>query len=221
MLGRSHLALTQAYHRLPILAGYGLRCYYAVACATTYCKQQRHEYLSPCSVACFARPPINSFLVLFPSAPFLPIFCRCSSLGTCMLSGSISISTSRFLCAVTGTRAQVVVARRVARICSVEEWLHAELCKKKGRKRAKRCSRTMAVILRCTEAQFCCPGWPARRCHRRPGRSGSGRSATEAKALKIHSEAERRRRERINAHLATLRRMIPDTKQVGAILLSS
>jgi hypothetical protein len=46
--------------------------------------------------------------------------------------------------------------------------------------------------------------------------SGSGRSATEAKALKIHSEAERRRRERINAHLATLRRMIHDTKQVGA-----
>ncbi|XP_066308403.1 putative transcription factor bHLH107 isoform X2 [Miscanthus floridulus] len=41
--------------------------------------------------------------------------------------------------------------------------------------------------------------------------SGSGRSATEARALKIHSEAERRRRERINAHLATLRSMIPDT----------
>ncbi|BAS70517.1 Os01g0159800 [Oryza sativa Japonica Group] len=46
--------------------------------------------------------------------------------------------------------------------------------------------------------------------------SGSGRSATEARALKIHSEAERRRRERINAHLTTLRRMIPDTKQVCA-----
>jgi hypothetical protein len=44
--------------------------------------------------------------------------------------------------------------------------------------------------------------------------SGSGRGATEAKALKIHSEAERRRRERISGHLATLRRMIPDTKQV-------
>ncbi|CAD6239684.1 unnamed protein product [Miscanthus lutarioriparius] len=44
--------------------------------------------------------------------------------------------------------------------------------------------------------------------------SGSGRSATEARALKIHSEAERRRRERINAHLATLRSMIPDTRQV-------
>nr|CAB3464056.1 unnamed protein product [Digitaria exilis] len=38
----------------------------------------------------------------------------------------------------------------------------------------------------------------------------SGRSATEAQSLKIHSEAERRRRERINAHLAALRRMIPD-----------
>ncbi|PWZ32384.1 Transcription factor bHLH106 [Zea mays] len=43
--------------------------------------------------------------------------------------------------------------------------------------------------------------------------SGSGRSATEARALKVHSEAERRRRERINAHLATLRRMVPDTRQ--------
>ncbi|XP_062183094.1 transcription factor bHLH30-like [Phragmites australis] len=43
---------------------------------------------------------------------------------------------------------------------------------------------------------------------------GSGRSATEARALKIHSEAERRRRGRINAHLATLKRMIPDTTQM-------
>ncbi|GJN35942.1 hypothetical protein PR202_gb24760 [Eleusine coracana subsp. coracana] len=52
--------------------------------------------------------------------------------------------------------------------------------------------------------------------------SSSGRSTTEAKALKIHSEAERRRRERINAHLATLRRMIPDTKQMDkATLLAS
>jgi hypothetical protein len=50
--------------------------------------------------------------------------------------------------------------------------------------------------------------------------SGSGRSATEARALKIHSEAERRRRERINAHLTTLRRMVPDTRQVRAILPS-
>ncbi|KAF0920741.1 hypothetical protein E2562_036825 [Oryza meyeriana var. granulata] len=49
--------------------------------------------------------------------------------------------------------------------------------------------------------------------------SGSGRSATEAKALKIHSEAERRRRERINAHLTTLRRMIPDTKQMDKATL--
>ncbi|KAL5228113.1 hypothetical protein ABZP36_016378 [Zizania latifolia] len=49
--------------------------------------------------------------------------------------------------------------------------------------------------------------------------SGSGRSATEARALKIHSEAERRRRERINAHLTTLRRMIPDTKQMDKATL--
>ncbi|EES00272.2 hypothetical protein BDA96_03G064900 [Sorghum bicolor] len=49
--------------------------------------------------------------------------------------------------------------------------------------------------------------------------SGSGRSTTEARALKIHSEAERRRRERINAHLATLRRMIPDTRQMDKATL--
>ncbi|RLN30938.1 transcription factor bHLH51-like [Panicum miliaceum] len=41
-----------------------------------------------------------------------------------------------------------------------------------------------------------------------------GRSATEARALKVHSDAERRRRERINAHLAALRRMVPDARQV-------
>ncbi|GJM94707.1 hypothetical protein PR202_ga11379 [Eleusine coracana subsp. coracana] len=52
--------------------------------------------------------------------------------------------------------------------------------------------------------------------------SSAGRSTTEARALKIHSDAERRRRERINAHLATLRRMIPDTKQMDkATLLAS
>lgn len=49
--------------------------------------------------------------------------------------------------------------------------------------------------------------------------SGSGRSATEARALKIHSEAERRRRERINAHLAALRRMVPDAKQMDKATL--
>ncbi|CAL4965428.1 unnamed protein product [Urochloa decumbens] len=49
--------------------------------------------------------------------------------------------------------------------------------------------------------------------------SGSGRSATEARALKIHSEAERRRRERINAHLTTLRRMVPDTRQMDKATL--
>lgn len=33
-------------------------------------------------------------------------------------------------------------------------------------------------------------------------------------ALRNHSEAERRRRERINAHLATLRNLIPGTNKV-------
>lgn len=42
------------------------------------------------------------------------------------------------------------------------------------------------------------------------------------RSLKVHSEAERRRRERINAHLATLRRMIPDASQMDkASLLAS
>ncbi|XP_051178187.1 transcription factor bHLH51 [Lolium perenne] len=52
--------------------------------------------------------------------------------------------------------------------------------------------------------------------------SSSGRSETEARSLKVHSEAERRRRERINGHLATLRRMMPDANQMDkATLLSS
>lgn len=37
-----------------------------------------------------------------------------------------------------------------------------------------------------------------------------------AMALKNHSEAERRRRERINAHLATLRTMVPCSDKVSA-----
>ncbi|KAM3347255.1 hypothetical protein ACQJBY_021308 [Aegilops geniculata] len=49
--------------------------------------------------------------------------------------------------------------------------------------------------------------------------TGSGRTKTEARALKVHSEAERRRRVRINAHLAALRRMIPDTKQMDKAAL--
>ncbi|PAN17447.1 hypothetical protein PAHAL_3G132100 [Panicum hallii] len=52
-----------------------------------------------------------------------------------------------------------------------------------------------------------------------PPPSSSGRSATEARALKVHSEAERRRRERINAHLAALRRMIPDARQMDKATL--
>ncbi|KAJ1282011.1 hypothetical protein BS78_03G017400 [Paspalum vaginatum] len=40
-------------------------------------------------------------------------------------------------------------------------------------------------------------------------RNGDRRADKAAMALKSHSEAERRRRERINAHLATLRTMVP------------
>ncbi|KAE8789332.1 Transcription factor bHLH51 [Hordeum vulgare] len=49
--------------------------------------------------------------------------------------------------------------------------------------------------------------------------SSSGRSATAVRSLKVHSESERRRRERINTHLATLRRMIPDANQMDKATL--
>lgn len=52
-------------------------------------------------------------------------------------------------------------------------------------------------------------------------RAGRGRSGgcgdlndRAAMALKSHSEAERRRRERINAHLSTLRGLIPSSDKV-------
>lgn len=53
---------------------------------------------------------------------------------------------------------------------------------------------------------------------------GVGRGAPEAKtamALKNHSEAERRRRERINSHLATLRTMVPCSDKVDPSSSSS
>ncbi|XP_078429125.1 transcription factor bHLH30-like [Wolffia australiana] len=58
----------------------------------------------------------------------------------------------------------------------------------------------------------------------RPERVGKNRLGAEpraAMALKSHSEAERRRRERINAHLSTLRSLIPGTcKMDKAALLT-
>lgn len=54
-----------------------------------------------------------------------------------------------------------------------------------------------------------------------PERKGDHRAEKVAMALKSHSEAERRRRERINAHLATLRTMVPCTdKMEKAALLA-
>lgn len=44
------------------------------------------------------------------------------------------------------------------------------------------------------------------------GDAASGVKTTAA--LKSHSEAERRRRERINAHLATLRSLVPSNEKV-------
>ena len=49
-----------------------------------------------------------------------------------------------------------------------------------------------------------------------PKRKGGAREEKAATALRSHSEAERRRRERINAHLATLRSMVPCTGKVSA-----
>nr|WIE96139.1 basic helix-loop-helix transcription factor [Loropetalum chinense var. rubrum] len=54
-----------------------------------------------------------------------------------------------------------------------------------------------------------------------PARVGK-KGASEAKAmaaLKSHSEAERRRRERINAHLATLRGLVPCTEKMDKATL--
>ncbi|PAN32911.1 hypothetical protein PAHAL_5G521300 [Panicum hallii] len=52
-----------------------------------------------------------------------------------------------------------------------------------------------------------------------PKRKGDRRSEKAAMALKSHSEAERRRRERINAHLATLRTMVPCTDKMDKAAL--
>jgi hypothetical protein len=46
-------------------------------------------------------------------------------------------------------------------------------------------------------------------------KGGGEREEKAATALRSHSEAERRRRERINAHLATLRSMVPCTDKVS------
>ena len=47
-------------------------------------------------------------------------------------------------------------------------------------------------------------------------KGGGGREEKAETALRSHSEAERRRRERINAHLATLRSMVPCANKVSA-----
>ncbi|XP_052183666.1 transcription factor bHLH30-like [Diospyros lotus] len=55
-----------------------------------------------------------------------------------------------------------------------------------------------------------------------PVRCGKKRGASEEKimaALKSHSEAERRRRERINAHLTTLRGLVPSVQKMDKATL--
>jgi len=51
-------------------------------------------------------------------------------------------------------------------------------------------------------------------------KGGGEREEKAATAMRSHSEAERRRRERINAHLATLRSMVPCADKVSAFLSS-
>lgn len=52
--------------------------------------------------------------------------------------------------------------------------------------------------------------------------SSSSSAIGRSEALKVHSQAEKRRRERINAHLSTLRRMVPDASKMDkASLLGS
>lgn len=55
---------------------------------------------------------------------------------------------------------------------------------------------------------------------RRNGHVGGVAEVRAALALKSHSEAERRRRERINSHLSTLRRLIPNTSKVRCFILA-
>ncbi|MQL70288.1 hypothetical protein Taro_002608 [Colocasia esculenta] len=53
----------------------------------------------------------------------------------------------------------------------------------------------------------------------RLGKKGVVSDARVAMALKSHSEAERRRRERINAHLSTLRSLVPSTDKLDKAAL--
>ena len=53
----------------------------------------------------------------------------------------------------------------------------------------------------------------------RIGKIGTSEAKAFA-ALKSHSEAERRRRERINAHLATLRGLVPCTEKVSICVVA-
>lgn len=48
------------------------------------------------------------------------------------------------------------------------------------------------------------------------GKKGDKTETKSVAALKSHSEAERRRRERINSHLTALRALVPSNEKVGA-----
>lgn len=54
------------------------------------------------------------------------------------------------------------------------------------------------------------------------GRSSSNKSERKStEACKSHREAERRRRQRINTHLSTLRSLLPNAAKVGHLITHS
>lgn len=53
------------------------------------------------------------------------------------------------------------------------------------------------------------------------GKKGDKTETKSVAALKSHSEAERRRRERINSHLTALRALVPSNEKVGAFFLKN
>lgn len=56
---------------------------------------------------------------------------------------------------------------------------------------------------------------------REVGKKGDRAETKSVAALKSHSEAERRRRERINAHLTALRGLVPSNEKVDGFFFFS
>lgn len=63
------------------------------------------------------------------------------------------------------------------------------------------------------------PGLPSLGAVSSSSSSSSAAGTGRSQALKVHSQAEKRRRERINDHLSTLRRMVPDANKMDKAAL--